>query len=220
MFHVKHIWIFLVLCPLFARSQAYFKLEDKNFTPYVPVDSSILKHVERELSRKPFTEQEKQFFYWSCFLRKNPDRFLKEIIIPFTATFPEVNGKEAESLKSDLRGIGSLALFSSQPVLREMAIEHALDLSGSNKISHNSSDGRGFSARIQSFGFRKCASENIYTGKNDGLLALIMLLLDIGLENPGHRKNILNPNHVAMGVSIKPHQKEQRIVLVQILGCN
>jgi len=41
MFHVKHIWIFLVLCPLFARSQAYFKLEDKNFTPQVPVEDIV-----------------------------------------------------------------------------------------------------------------------------------------------------------------------------------
>jgi uncharacterized protein YkwD len=69
-------------------------------------------------------------------------------------------------------------------------------------------------------GVTKCAAENIYTGKNDGLLALIMLLLDIGLESAGHRKNILNPNLVNMGLSIRPRKDAEGIILVQVFGCN
>jgi uncharacterized protein YkwD len=69
-------------------------------------------------------------------------------------------------------------------------------------------------------GVTKCAAENIYTGKNDGLLALIMLLLDIGLDPAGHRKNILNPGLTQMGISIRPHKSNQRIILVQIFGCS
>lgn len=221
MFHVKHILVlFLLNYPLVSFSQVNFKLEDKDFIPSSPIDSALLQKVDQELSGKATTTQEKSFFYWSCFLRRYPEKFLKEIIIPFTAKFPEVNGEEAESLKQDLKDLRPLSIFSFNKLLRDASFEHASDLSKkSGPISHTGSDGRGFSTRMQHFGFKKCASENIYTGKNDGLLALIMLLLDIGLENPGHRKNILNPNHVQMGVSIRPHHTDSRIVLVQVLGC-
>ena len=47
-----------------------------------------------------------------------------------------------------------------------------------------------------------------------------MLLLDVGLEPAGHRKNILNPNFGYMGLSIRPHASGQRIILVQVFGCN
>jgi hypothetical protein len=220
MFHVKHSWLLLIFTPLFIFSQGNFKIEDKDFAHNCLVDSVVFKHVERELRGKGLTENEKAFFYWSCYVRKYPNKFLTEIIIPFTANFPEVNGLEVESLKLELRNLKSIPMFSFDLFLRQASMEHANDLSQrSAPISHMGSDGTGFSSRMQRFGIRKCASENIYTGKNDGLLALIMLLLDIGVESLGHRKNILNPNHLLMGVSIKSHRFEQRSVLVQVLGC-
>jgi uncharacterized protein YkwD len=44
--------------------------------------------------------------------------------------------------------------------------------------------------------------------------------LDIGLESAGHRKNILNPNLVNMGLSIRPRKDAEGIILVQVFGCN
>jgi uncharacterized protein YkwD len=105
--------------------------------------------------------------------------------------------------------------------LADLAFEHASDLAENNKqISHTDSRGRSFAQRMKLGGVTKCAAENIYTGKNDGLLALIMLLLDIGLETAGHRKNILGPNFANMGLSIRPHTSGKRIILVQVFGCN
>jgi uncharacterized protein YkwD len=69
-------------------------------------------------------------------------------------------------------------------------------------------------------GITKCAAENIYTGKNEPLLSLIMLLLDLGLEVPGHRKNLLTPWFSQMGVSIQTHRSMNRVVLVQIFACS
>ena len=88
-----------------------------------------------------------------------------------------------------------------------------------DQISHSGSDGRNFSNRIRFSSYKKCASENIYTGKNDPLLSLIMLLLDIGYESKGHRKNLLSPTFLEMGVSIKQHRTKQRVLLVQEFGC-
>ena len=110
-------------------------------------------------------------------------------------------------------------LFEFSQLARDAAKEHATDLSSSTKLSHNSSDGRSFSQRIRINGITKCAGENIYTGKEEGLLALIMLLLDIGIETAGHRKALLSPNYVQMAPAFYPHQTESRSILVQVFTC-
>lgn len=204
-----------------AVGQSQFSLQDKKFSPTVEVDQQVLEYVDQQTKGKGLTEQEKQFFYWSVYLRLYPKRFYNEIISPFLSAFPEARGKESESLKKELLALSPLPRYRFSVQLRDLAYEHATDLAENAKqISHVDSKGRNFQQRMKMGGVTKCASENIYTGKNDGLLALVMLMLDIGLESAGHRKNILNPNLVNMGVSIRPHNNGGNIILVQDFGCN
>jgi hypothetical protein len=221
MFHVKHFLFILFLLPMLVAAQAQFSLQDKKFSPSVELDQQLLEYVNMQIKGRALTEQEKQFFYWSNFLRLYPKRFSSEIIGSFLSTFPEAKGREAESLKKELLSLSPLPKYNFSVQLADLALEHASDLSdNANQISHVDSKGRTFPERMKMGGVTKCAAENIYTGKNDGLLALIMLLLDIGLEPAGHRKNILNPNLVNMGLSIRPHKNGESIILVQVFGCN
>lgn len=221
MFHVKHFLFILFLLPMLVAAQAQFSLQDKKFSPSVEVDQQLLEYVNLQIKGRGLTEQEKQFFFWSNFLRLYPKRFSSEIIGSFLSTFPEAKGKEAESFKKELLSLSPLPKYNFSLQLADLALEHASDLSdNANQISHVDSKGRTFPQRMKMGGVTKCAAENIYTGKNDGLLALIMLLLDIGLESAGHRKNILNPNLVNMGLSIRPHKNGESIILVQVFGCN
>jgi hypothetical protein len=218
---VKHFLFILFLLPMLVAGQAQFSLQDKKFSPSVELDQQLLEYVNLQIKGRGLTEQEKQFFYWSNFLRLYPKRFSSEIIGPFLSTFPEAKGREAESLKKELLSLSPLPKHNFSVQLADLALEHASDLSdNANQISHVDSKGRTFPQRMKMGGVTKCAAENIYTGKNDGLLALIMLLLDIGLEPAGHRKNILNPNLVNMGLSIRPHKNGESIILVQVFGCN
>lgn len=206
---------------MLVAAQAQFSLQDKKFSPSVEVDQQLLEYVNLQIKGRGLTEQEKQFFFWSNFLRLYPKRFSSEIIGSFLSTFPEAKGREAESLKKELLSLSPLPKYNFSLQLADLALEHASDLSdNANQISHVDSKGRTFPQRMKMGGVTKCAAENIYTGKNDGLLALIMLLLDIGLESAGHRKNILNPNLVNMGLSIRPHKNGESIILVQVFGCN
>lgn len=221
MFHVKHFLLLLFLLPLLVAGQSQFSLQDKKFTPTVELDQQLLEYINLQTKGRGLTEQETQFFYWSNYLRLYPKRFSSEIIGPFLSSFPEAKGKESESLKRELSSLSSLPRYRFSIQLADLSLEHASDLSEhANQISHVDSKGRTFPQRMKMGGVTKCAAENIYTGKNDGLLALIMLLLDIGLESAGHRKNILNPNLVNMGVSIRPRKDAEGIILVQVFGCN
>lgn len=204
-----------------VAGQSQFSLQDKKFSPSVEVDQQLLEYVNLQTKGRGLTEQEIQFFYWSNFLRLYPKRFHTAIIQSFLSSFPEAKGKEAESLKKELLSISPLSTYRFSSQLADLALEHASDLSDhATQISHVDSKGRTFPQRMKIGGVTKCAAENIYTGKNDGLLALIMLMLDIGLESAGHRKNILNPNLVNMGLSIRPRKDGEGIILVQVFGCN
>ncbi len=210
-----------MLFPLLAMGQSQFSLQDKRFKIDFPVDDELFDYVQSQIKGRGLTEEEMQFFYWSNFLRTNPTSFYTSVIIPFLKAFPEAKGKEAESLKKDLLALSPLSRYRFSSLLADLSFEHASDLAeNSNQISHTDSKGRSFAQRMKLGGVTKCAAENIYTGKNDGLLALIMLLLDIGLDPPGHRKNILSPTFTNMGISIRPHVSGQRIILVQLFGCN
>jgi len=115
-------------------------------------------------------------------------------VLPFLKQFPEANGKEAKSLEKDLKASAKLNLLSFSLAASDAAKIHCADLTlKQNGIGHNSSDGKNFSTRMRLAGITKCAAENIYTGKNEPLLSLIMLLLRLGTGSPGAQKKPIDP---------------------------
>ena len=209
-----------VLITFAGIGQAKFVLSDKPFSHSLPLDKVLFEQAEKQAIAYKLSKEEKEFLYLTNYLRKHPAIFSKQCITPFLKLFPEVNGPEANSLQEDLLSVSGLSTLSINGILNEVAIEHASDLSlNTDVISHTGTDGRDFSRRISFSNYKKCASENIYTGKNDPLLSLIMLLLDIGYGSKGHRNNLLRPNFHEMGISIKEHRSKQRVLLVQEFGC-
>jgi len=219
---VKHfsLVIITILISFVCIGQAQFVLSDKPFSHSLPIDKTLIEQSDKQAVIYKLNKEETEFLYLTNYLRKHPSTFSKQCISPFLTLFPEVNGPEAISLQADLLVFSGLSTLSINGILNGVAKEHALDLArNSDQISHVGSDGRDFSSRISFSNYKKCASENIYTGKNDPLLSLIMLLLDIGYESKGHRENLLNPNFLEMGISIKQHRSKQRVLLVQEFGC-
>jgi hypothetical protein len=222
MFHVKHLCLFFFfLFPVYGLSQAYFKLTDKPFLYDCPPDSAINDWIKAESRGKGLTPDESSFFYWVNFVRKNPISFRDFILIPFISQFPEVVGAESQALFNDLSNTDEVSLLRLSPALTSLSRDHAKDLVyRKGKLTHNSRMGFSFSQRVKSAGILGCAAENLYTGKSDALLALLMLLLDLGLEPPGHRINLLSTTYKSMSVVISTIPSTGQVVLVQNFGCN
>jgi hypothetical protein len=222
MFHVKQFLLFIPLCSflVFAQGQAEFKMADKPFRPVVEIDQVLSRQTNECIIKRGLTKEEGQFLYWTNYMRKNPSAFYRNCIAMFVKEFPEVDGPEAKSLGKDLLFLSPLPVFTPNSSLMDASADHAYDLATNmERISHTGSDGSDFASRVRYVGFNKCAAENIYTGKDDALIALMMLLLDIGVDSLGHRKNLLNPAFTEIGVSIKYKKGEQKVVLVQDFGC-
>lgn len=220
MFHVKHLVLFFsLLFPILCLGQASIELEHKDFVVNRVKDSSIARFLSgyAALQKQPVAERDA--FYWVNLVRKDPSAFCKNYVDPFLQQFPSLQGSEAESLRQELMALSPLGLVAPASHVQKEAERHALDLAQrQKKISHQSSDGRNFNQRMADAGVKNCAGENVFQGEEDPLKAMILLLIDRGIPNQGHRKALLNPAFNIMGISIK-RSADSTHYMVQLFSC-
>ncbi len=165
-------------------------------------------------------EESKQLLYWTNFCRNNPIKFWDSVIMPVLTTFPTLKGKESESLQKELYAKGNLPMFVLNEKLVTIAQAHAEDI-GRKKAnpSHNSTNGTDFGTRLKRSGIKYCGSENISVSSQSVLLSVILLYLDIRLPDMGHRKALMDPKLVEIGVGSAPYGKDGSYFLVQDFSC-
>jgi len=196
------------------------QLEDKPFALNLPRNKAIDSFLSVSPALKDFSTDEQAVFYWVNVLRKDPVGFKNEVILPFLTMFPDANTNYAKSLLKELENQLPLQLIEPNSLLGKETNKHAKDLALKQKtISHSSSDGRSFQERMNDAHVSKCAGENILEGKKDALKAIIMLLIDQGVPNKGHRKALLNPDFNLMACTITPKKNSEYFIHVQLFSC-
>eukprot|EP00298_Acanthocystis_sp_HF-20_P011303 c19324_g1_i1.p1 GENE.c19324_g1_i1~~c19324_g1_i1.p1 ORF type:complete len:247 (+),score=98.84 c19324_g1_i1:34-741(+) len=88
------------------------------------------------------------------------------------------------------------------------AQEHVKDTGKKGTRSHIGTNGSIPTDRIRQWGgWHKNAGENLSFGSKDAREIVLSFLIDDGIEDRGHRKNILNPDFRVIGVHHGPHSK-------------
>lgn len=91
---------------------------------------------------------------------------------------------------------------------------HCIDIGNKGLVSHDGSDGSTVSDRLERYcEWEGQCAENIDFGTKKGLNALLSFIIDDGVPNRGHRKNLLNGAYRLFGIAMGPH-KEYEVVLV------
>ena len=117
--------------------------------------------------------------------------------------FITVEGKKAvEECVSVMKKTKPLGVLYAQKGLSLAAQQHAKTQGETKQVGHIGVDGSKFSDRIKKYGgsYTKRIGENISYGKITGREIVIQLLIDDGVANRGHRKNILNGEFDSTGV--------------------
>ncbi len=212
--------LLLLFVPFVSFAQMASVLLEVKPTPQpVTREANIVKWNTEQPGYQGLSEESKTFLYWVNFGRSNPERFWDSVVIPVLQAFPRLKGPESESLYKDMKAAGPLSMFSLNASLIKTAQAHATDIGGkSAQPGHTSTDGTDFGTRMKKAGIRACASENIAISSQSTLLAVLLLYLDIGLPDKGHRKSLLNPNHKETGIGSAPYGKDQSF-FVQDLSC-
>lgn len=225
MFHVKRFSTLLIVSffgfYLSAMAQGHITLTDKDFVLKHEKRSDILSRLDTLTGYKSLPATEKEAIYWLNLVRMYPKQYNKEVVLPFLEQFPEVKSSYSESLISELNTVLPTSFLIPHTKLNTIAHTHAKDLgSTGHQISHNSSSGATFQKRMNDGGIFSCVSENIYQGKARALQSVLFLLIDNGVPNLGHRKNILNKDMHSIGIAFYPIKgREDTYYAVQNLYC-
>lgn len=218
-------FLLIIIVSLFyfiSFGQGSIVLSDKPFIVSHLKDTTIENWLNSKPAFSPLSTEEKEAVYWVNMVRSDPRNFLNIILYPFLEQFPEVKSSYTRSLIAELLALSPLPLLTPSDKLYQVAGSHAKDL-GSNQmtISHSSSKGQSFQERLNSFGYFECVSENVYEGKENGLLSVLFLLIDTGVKSLGHRKNILDPGMKSIGLSFYPVKgSPAHFFMVQNFSCN
>ncbi len=221
MFHMKHFLLFIFFFSLISvQAQGTLTLQDKPFVFDRTIDKTLWQKLTTETGFSALEENEQLLFYWTNYFREDPHRFFNHILKEFLRQFPEANTPEIKGLERDIIASKQrLPFLLPDSGLVQMAELHSKDLIMRGAIiSHSSSKGKNFVQRINQAGFYRCGAENIYVGTHDPIEALIALLIDSGVPDKGHRKNLLDPRFGKMGVSF-PSINQKKGLLVQDFAC-
>ena len=214
--------ILSIFFSFFLNSQPFSSvfLENKPFHPLAKINQELIRQLETSSFYVGASNLEKDFIYWTNFARLYPKSFCDSVLIPFIIEQPTTKGDAANQLIKELRQTNPLSILVPDQTLSNTARDQARDLSKrKGQISHQSNNGNSFNQRMKLAGIKTCAAENISLGQNDQLVALLLLYLDIGLTDAGHRKNLMNQGFTRMGVSVIQMKGQNQFITVQDFGC-
>ncbi len=180
------------------------------------------------------TAEEKDVIFYMNLVRMDGTRFFNTYFQEFVTVYNQqmlryanynelkVDKKDRfyRGLEIDLKTIKGLSLFYPDESLSYGARQHGREMNRYNSAGHNSRDGRTAKDRINKYYPNRSLAENLAFGFPTGLANVCMLLLDKGVNDLGHRKNILNTTLGLniVGVSIQPHPTYRYSATIDFAG--
>lgn len=223
------LFLFFILFPLFSFSAS----------PVLPPRTESWSREELEMANTAknanyLTEEEKKVIFYMNLVRMDGEKFFNTYFQEFVEAHNEKmaqysNYKELKidqsdryyrGLRSDLKLIKNLGLFYPDETLTYVSEQHGTDMNKHNTASHNSYNGKTAADRISKYYPNRSMAENLAFGFSQGLANVCILLLDKGVPDLGHRKNILNTKSGLnlVGVSIQRHPTYKYSATIDFVG--
>ncbi len=219
---MKPYFFIALFTPLSLLAQHFgtTKMEIRDLPTLPAKDGNIEIFINKFSETISLTSFQKEWFYWTNYSRINPKRFWDSIVAPLVKVYPQFQNPYSVSLKKDLYSTSPLSLLKPNKVLLRIAEDHANALANKKSSpSHTSPGGNTFQARVQKANIQKCAGENISFGPPNAVLGLVLLYLDQGVPDHGHRLSLLSPSYTEMGIGISSYP-DNNFMVVQDFSCN
>lgn len=146
-------------------------------------------------------------------VRTDPERFLNEQLLPYLKIH-SINTRDSRSLIRTLKNYKPTIALKQFSKLDQMAQDYADEAGSKGWINHRKTGQR----------FKNYAPEMEFTGENlqfgleTAMDIVIDLLIDEGVPDHGHRKNILDENFQYFGFGFAPHKNYDTISVLLFGG--
>jgi uncharacterized protein YkwD len=176
---------------------------------------------------------EKEIVYEINLFRSNPASYAINYIAPLKKYYKGkiidygkgVRIQTHEGVKAVNECVSVLKKAKAQPLMHPnkalylAARDHQQDQSKTGKTGHIGSDGSNVQKRIERYGkWDIRIAENIAYGNTTAREIVIALLIDDGVKNRGHRKNMLHPDFTLIGVATGKHPVYRSICVMDFAG--
>ncbi|MDO9511006.1 MAG: CAP domain-containing protein [Bacteroidales bacterium] len=147
-------------------------------------------------------------------VRLYPKRFSEFVLPWFLETYNKKNGSDARSLEKELNKDNVLAVIRPDKQLDSIAKAFA-ELSAKKKWQgHIQFDNR-YKPALNNF---RLVAENLFYGPSDPMIILMELLIDEGVKDQGHRKNLLDASISHIGIAINNYPVYGNICVMSMAG--
>lgn len=190
--------LFIVLKILAIQSEFEF-----DFTEWPADQVNAARNVSE--SHELSTTAEKEVIFYCNLVRINGPLFEKTILKQYLEHTDYSEYKDdVVSLQEDLRKlpVNKMPILRYNKRLYQAAKKYALEAGVKGVVGHDNYD-----ERMRDFDERsRCSGENCHYGNDDPFEAFISLLIDNGVLGYGHRRNILYPDFLYVGIALEPHK--------------
>ena len=165
-------------------------------------DESVLEKANTAAGSEYMNEDEQKVIFILNLARADGPLFAETFLKGYLALKEKKSDRYIRSLYRDLQDVKDLPMLQPEKDLYEIAREHAIRSGMKGYEGH-----RRFKSRYSPVMKKYMeVGENIYYGKYTPDEIVLQLLIDEGIQDLGHRNNILNPRFNSIGVCIKPHK--------------
>lgn len=179
----------------------------------IPTKKKII--AAQKLPDLTLNSLEQEIFNELNILRSSPEvylSYLEKLKLSFAGNeYTDLDGirivsNEGVSVVEDaikvLKKQKTICLLTLADGLNRAAEQHTKDMSKNDFFGHKGTDGSYSDIRASRFGsWSGSVKENITSGSQKARDIVLQMLVDDGFESRGHRKNLLNPNFRAVGIS-------------------
>jgi hypothetical protein len=166
-------------------------------------DEETLKRAMTGEDADFLNEDEKKVIIYANLARANGSLFASTYLDEYIRIKKIKPNRYTRSLYEDLEKVRDLPMLIPERDLYKVARDHA-SRSGKKGFEGHKNFKQRFLPLMEKYDE---VGENIYYGPYTPLEIVIQLLIDEGIDDLGHRKNLLSPKFNSIGVAIKPHKK-------------
>jgi uncharacterized protein YkwD len=194
----------------------------------IPWASSRAERGTSPAGSPDWTELARDLIAETNAVRRDPSgysRYLEEMVPQFEGKLLRRPGRAVlrteEGARAVREAIRALRITRPMGTLRwskgmtAAARDHVRDQGPTGLMEHRGSDGSTPAQRVSRYGrWHASVGENIAFGPNPAREVVLQLIVDDGIRDRGHRKNLLAPDFGAVGAACGPHARYQQICVI------